>query len=132
VLGAFVLALAIVTAAGRDAPAQVNAAGGDRLRGAWSGSWTSEDGRQHGAADVLIVATPEPTELVGEFSFVEGSEARTIRRPGVLIREEGRFPLLGGEIALRLASGNRVVGDFVDARGELPAPRGRLELTRAR
>ena len=129
------LLMAAVVAGGSlpRAGAQDGVAAGDRLVGTWSGSWTAEDGRRHGSLDVFITGYPTLPNLLGDFGFAIGSESHTQRGYGLLVRESARFALAdGGEIVLRLAGRNRLVGSFVDGGVMLPAARGHVELIRAR
>jgi hypothetical protein len=135
VVGGLALAAPTVSAqpAHGDAPAASPGGLAEQLLGAWTGQWSSLDVEvRRGSVEVLIVRRPDADGLTGQFTFLEGAKARTARRPGAVDGDALSFPLVGGgEIRLRL-EGETLTGEFTDVRGGLPAPQGRLHLTRAR
>jgi hypothetical protein len=104
--------------------------------GAWNGQWAGPAGAQ-GMVELVLARAPGRDAVVGQFTFLSGGTSRTLRYEGQV--EDGilKFELVGdGRIVLEprtaVPPGAAVTlrGDWVDARGALPAPRGTLDLSR--
>jgi hypothetical protein len=87
--------------------------------------------------ELVLARAPGRDAVVGQFTFLSGGTSRTLRYEGQV--EDGilKFELVGdGRIVLepRTAvtpgAAATLHGDWVDARGALPAPRGTLDLSR--
>jgi hypothetical protein len=108
------------------------------LVGAWNGEWIAPSGDRRGSVELVLAGVPGREGVVGQFTFVTGGLSRTLRYEGRL--EDGmlRFPLVGdGQLVLqpRDAAGPGAAaalhGGWTDTRGALPAPQGRLRLSRS-
>lgn len=104
--------------------------------GTWNGRWTTASGGPGGSVELVVAKVPGREGVLGQFTFVTGATARTLRYEGRI--EEGtlRFPLVGGghivldSVGSPLPGGASLTGHWEDVRGALPAPRGALELNR--
>ena len=114
------------------------AASAAALVGAWNGEWSGTTATARGPVELVLAGVPGHDAVIGQFTFVTGGLSRTLRYEGRL--EDGvlRFPLVGeGELLLRPREAARpgaaeaLQGEWVDARGALPAPRGSLRLSRS-
>jgi hypothetical protein len=110
----------------------------ETLLGAWNGHWLSEDRERRGPLGLVLARTPGQHQVLGHFSFVTGAVTRSLRYAGRIDNGRVEFPLVGeGRIVLepvddiRLGTAARLHGEWTDARGALPAPRGVIELSRA-
>jgi hypothetical protein len=107
--------------------------------GAWSGEWRSEDSAARGSAELVVARVSGREAVVGQFTFLTGGNARSLRYEGRIEDGALHFPLVGdGRIVLepraapRPADAARLHGEWQDSRGALPAPRGVIELGRVR
>jgi hypothetical protein len=109
------------------------------LVGAWSGQWTAPTAvGTHGAVELVLAGLPGRDAVLGHFTFVAGGKSRTFRYEGRVENGVLRFPLVGeGRILLAApeatgpGTAEMLQGEWVDARGVLPAPSGTLQLSRA-
>lgn len=111
----------------------------DTLLGAWSGQWRSDDRPARGSAELVVARVPGRDAVVGQFTFLTGGIARSLRYEGRVDDGALHFPLVGGgrivlepHAALRPADAERLHGKWKDSRGALPAPHGVIELGRVR
>lgn len=107
------------------------------LVGAGNGSWSGATGPGNGTVELVLARVPGRDTVLGQFTFVTGGTSRTLRYEGRLQDGRLQFPLVGeGRIVLepketvRPSSAATLQGEWVDARGALPAPSGTLRLTR--
>ena len=111
----------------------------ETLVGAWTGRWQATDGAAGGSLGLVLTRVPGRDTIVGQFTFVAGAISRALRYEGRLDSGALRFPLVDdGHIVLeaggdsrRPMTADRLSGAWVDQRGALPAPLGRIELQRA-
>jgi hypothetical protein len=127
-------------------PVDTTRTGGDPMRlttvqtllGRWTGRWQGSDG-ESGSLGVILSRVPGRRTVVGQFTFIEGAAARTVRYEGRLENGVVAFPLVaGGRIVLEAARdpqsplrAETLSGTWVEHRGALPAPHGTVELERA-
>jgi hypothetical protein len=107
--------------------------------GRWTGQWTARPGPAHGAIELILARVPGSDSVLGHFTFVKGAVSRTLRYEGRIENGTLHFPLVGdGHVILHPRDADRpgpastLHGDWLDARGGLPAPQGALELNRVR
>jgi hypothetical protein len=111
----------------------------ETLVGRWTGRWQASDGSPSGSLGVILSRVPGRETVVGQFTFVQGATARTLRYEGHLENGSVAFPLVaGGRIVLEAARDARsplraetLSGTWVEHRGALPVPQGTVELERA-
>lgn len=109
------------------------------LVGAWNGQWTAPAGvGTSGPVELVLAGMSGRDTVLGHFTFVAGGKSRSFRYEGRLENGVLRFPLVGeGRILLaprqaaRPGEAAMLQGEWVDARGVLPAPSGTLQLGRA-
>jgi hypothetical protein len=111
----------------------------ETLVGTWSGHWASESSAARGSAELVLARVPGRDDVIGQFTFVMGGTTRSLRYEGRIDNGALRFPLVGdGRIVLepdeaaRVVAAQRLRGEWKDARGALPAPRGLIDLSRVR
>jgi hypothetical protein len=112
----------------------------ETLLGTWNGRWAAASGTSaQDDVELIVARVPGGGNLIGQFTFVVGGTSRTARYVGSLENGVLRFPLIGdGRIVLHAApspspgSTLALEGEWVDRRGALPAPAGRIELRRVR
>lgn len=137
---AFILVISALLAHGmplRPVAAEAPLATAETLVGTWNGQWTTATPSARGSAELVLARVPGRDDVVGQFTFVIGGVARSLRYEGRIQDGRVRFPLVGdGAILLEPVSASRpgeakrLRGEWTDARGALPALQGVLELTR--
>jgi hypothetical protein len=80
---------------------------------------------------MILARDPEDRgALIGQVTFIDGSQSETVRREGRLTRSGVFFGLVGGgAIVLTLESERRLSGEFAGG-PDVPVRRGSVELTR--
>ncbi len=109
------------------------------LTGAWSGEWSGPTASARGPMELVLAGAPGGDGMIGQFTFVTGGVSRTLRYEGHFENGVLRFPLVGEghlvlrpqAVAVRLGEARALQGEWMDARGALPAPRGSLRLSRS-
>jgi hypothetical protein len=131
------LILVALNASGQSRPETLGSLTTETLLGMWSGRWASEAPAGNGSADLVVARIPGNDVVVGQFTFLVGGRARSLRYEGKIADGTLRFPLVGdGYIELRAAaagqpsSAGALHGRWKDDRGALPAPLGTIELSR--
>jgi hypothetical protein len=136
VIGLSVLARSPSSDGGGAEPTLITA---ETMVGAWSGHWASENPAARGSAELVLARIPGRDRVVGQFTFLTGGVARSLRYEGRIDDRSVRFPLVGdgrivleAEAAARPGTAQRLKGEWQDERGALPAPRGVIELRRVK
>ena len=101
------------------------------LVGVWTGQWVADGGAHGGGLEMILLRDPsDHRALVGQVTFIDGSQSDTVRREGRLTRSGVFFGLVGGgAMVLTLEPDRRLAGEFSGG-PDVPVRRGSLELTR--